>query len=103
MGRSFNCHGCGHCCLQLIDAYNGCVSDADLARWRALGRNDLLAMVHTLDLGRGNRLHMAWVDPESGDDVERCPWLLDRIDGSGHLCGIEDVSTRRPLPRTERS
>ena len=30
-------------------------------------------------------------DPDSGDDVERCPWLIDRLDQKGHLCGIEDV------------
>lgn len=91
MSQRFNCHGCGHCCLQLIDAYNGCVSDADLLRWQKLGRDDILAWVQTLELGPGNRLHTAWVDPDSGDDVERCPWLLDKIDRNGHLCGIDQI------------
>ena len=91
MSHSFNCHGCGHCCLQLIDAYNGCVSDADLLRWQQLGRDDILAWVKTLELGPGNQLHTAWVVPDSGDDVERCPWLLDKIDRTGHLCGIDKI------------
>lgn len=91
MNRTFNCRGCGHCCLNLVDAFNGCVSDADLERWQRLGRTDLLARVKTLVLGPGNLLHTAWLDPESGEDVERCPWLLDRIDRTGYLCCIDDI------------
>jgi len=91
MSQVFKCRCCAHCCLNLVDAYNGCVSDADLLRWRKLGRNDLLVWVRTLDLGPGNQLHTAWVDPESGEDVERCPWLLERVDRQGFLCGIESV------------
>lgn len=89
MSQTFNCNCCGHCCLTLIDAYNGCISDDDLTRWQQQKRDDLLAWVVTLDLGPGNKLHTAWIDPTTGDDVERCPWLLDIIDRSGHLCGIE--------------
>ena len=91
MKHTFHCCNCGHCCLNLVDAYNGCVSDADLQRWRDLGRDDLHAWVKTLDLGPDNKLHTAWVDPESKDDVERCPWLLERLDRKGHLCGIDDI------------
>lgn len=89
--RRFDCRCCGHCCLTLVDAYNGCVSDADLQRWREQGRSDLLAWVRTLDLGPGNQLHLAWIDPATGEDVERCPWLLDRLDRQGYLCAIEDT------------
>jgi len=88
---AFNCRRCGRCCLTLVDAYRGCVSDADLERWRQQGRDDLLAWVVTLELGPGNRLHTAWVDPASGDDVERCPWLHELADGSGYFCGIDAV------------
>jgi Fe-S-cluster containining protein len=91
MNHTFKCRYCGHCCLNLVDAFNGCVSDADLERWRRLGRTDLLARVKTLDLGPGNQLHTAWLDPETGDDVERCPWLLDRIERQGYLCGIDGI------------
>jgi len=84
----FNCRRCGHCCLTLVDAYNGCVSEADLARWRQSGRHDLLAWVQTLELAPGNTLHLAWVDPESGEDVERCPWLAGSAPGN-YACAIE--------------
>lgn len=91
MDRQFSCRCCGHCCLTLIDAYNGCVSDNDLQRWQQLGRNDLLEWVETLTLSPDNQLHMAWIDPETGQDVERCPWLLDKIDHNGYLCGIDKI------------
>jgi len=89
--KGFNCLCCGHCCLNLVDAYRGCVSDADLALWRREGRSDILAWVDSIDLGRGNVLHSAWVDPETGDDVDRCPWLAEAPEGGGYLCGIHDL------------
>lgn len=87
----FNCRRCGHCCQQLIDAYNGCVSDADLERWRQAGRHDLLERVQTLDLGRGNRLHLAWIDPATGEEVERCPWLVGDSTMGGFSCSIDAI------------
>jgi len=87
----FNCRRCGHCCRSLVDAYRGCVSDADLERWRRQQRDDLLLRVQTLDLGPGNRLHLAWFDPASGEEVESCPWLLAAPDSAQVLCGINSV------------
>lgn len=78
---SFRCRRCGHCCRALRDAWNGEVSAADVARWRGAGREDLLRCIETLDLGHGNRLHLAWRDPHSGEEVERCPWLTETADG----------------------
>jgi Fe-S-cluster containining protein len=84
-----------------VDAYRGCVSDADLARWKSAGRGDLLARIDSLDLGRGNILHLAWIDPETREDADRCPWLLDLPEGTGHLCGIENIKPDhcRQFPR----
>ncbi|PLX89249.1 MAG: hypothetical protein C0618_01690 [Desulfuromonas sp.] len=89
--EGFDCRQCGHCCLNLKDAYSGCVDESDLKRWIEAGRDDLLVWVETLRLSRDNILHRVWVDPETGDDVERCPWLLDRLDRRGFLCGIDEV------------
>ena len=91
MKTTFVCRGCGHCCLNLPDAYNGCVSEADVQRWRRNGRLDILKRLDAVDLGPGNRLYLAWLDPETGEDVDRCPWLLERIDRHGFLCGIDDI------------
>ncbi len=95
---------CGHCCLNLVDAYRGCVSDADLELWHSKGRHDLLSRVETLDLGPGNRLHLAWIDPETGDDVERCPWLIENPKDGGHSCSINDVKPEhcRSYPEHEK-
>ncbi|MBW6512429.1 MAG: YkgJ family cysteine cluster protein [Desulfuromonadaceae bacterium] len=100
----FSCLLCGHCCLNLVDAYRGCVSDADLDLWRREGRDDLLAWVETLDLGHGNLLHTAWVDPETGDDVDRCPWLQELPEQRGYLCSINAVKPQhcREYPEHRR-
>jgi len=87
----FNCLRCGHCCLTLVDAFAGCISDADLARWQLAGRDDILARIESLDLGRGNRIHFAWVDPLTRDDVERCPWLAELPENGGFHCSIEAI------------
>jgi len=87
----FDCRRCGHCCRALVDAYRGCVSDGDLDRWRRAGRTELLAMVTTLDLGRGNLLHLAWIDPESGEEVDACPWLETDPQNGTCSCSIHDV------------
>jgi len=91
MNFTFACRCCGHCCLNLPDAFNGCVSEADVQRWGQHDRGDILSRIEAIDLGPGNRLYVAWLDPDTGDDVERCPWLLDRVDRHGYLCGIEEI------------
>ncbi len=100
----FNCRRCGHCCRTLVDAYRGCVSDADLARWRREGRSDLLARVETLDLGRGNLLHLAWVDPATREEVDACPWLLVDPASNQVRCSINAVKPDhcRKFPENRR-
>ncbi len=102
--RGFNCRQCGHCCRNLIDAYRGCVTDVDLELWRRTGRHDLLAWVETLDLGRGNRLHLAWIDPATGEEVESCPWLVEMQPGPSFTCGIHEVKPQhcRNFPEHRR-
>ncbi len=101
--RGFSCRRCGHCCLNLVDAYRGCVSDADLERWRKEGRDDILAWISTLDLGHGNLLHLAWIDPQTQEEVDRCPWLVD-VGAQGFLCGINDVKPQfcRDYPENKK-
>lgn len=59
------CLGCGICC----DLYGHTLSAsaADLERWRAQGRQDLLARV-----GPGGEL---WWDPEAGVRLDHCPFF----------------------------
>ena len=100
----FECRRCGQCCRNLVDAYRGCVSDADLARWRRGGHSELLARVESLELGPGNTLHLAWLDPETGEEVDACPWL-DQDPASGLSgCRIEAVKPDhcRRFPQNRR-
>lgn len=87
---TFRCRECGSCCRTLIDAYNGEVSSADLARWQKAGRLDILARIDSRDYGHGNIVHYAWIDPESGDDVDLCPWLIPSGSG-GWRCAIHTL------------
>lgn len=80
------CRACGVCC----EVYAGTLtaSPADLERWRAEGRADLLALV-----GEGGAI---WVDPATGQRPERCPFLR-RTGPEAALCGIH--STKPELCR----
>lgn len=71
------CRACGTCC----ELFGGHLraSEADLGRWRAQGREDLLSRV--------NRLGWIWVNPESGRRIERCPYL-ERADDETARCAI---------------
>jgi Fe-S-cluster containining protein len=74
------CLGCGRCC----DSFGGHLqaSEADLARWRALGRDDLLARVSAIG--------WIWIDPATGSLEERCPFLV-RTGPDAATCAIHDV------------
>jgi len=77
-GRTCAC--CGRCCESFgghLHAY-----DADMRRWKREGRDDLLRMV--------NRLGWIWVDPETRQPLERCPFI-HRSDSGLLLCSINDT------------
>ena len=41
--RRFECMQCGQCCLNLTDSFATCATEADVRRWAAAGRKDILA------------------------------------------------------------
>jgi hypothetical protein len=43
--EKFECARCGHCCLDLSDAYQASVPDSDVLRWKCENRSDILAWV----------------------------------------------------------
>lgn len=75
------CACCGQCCLYFGGHLHA--SDRDLARWKLEGRDDLLARV--------NRLGWIWVDPETKQLVDPCPFL-QQLDE--HLWGCSIYETR---------
>ena len=69
--QNFKCKQCGHCCLNLIDAFQTSVSDEDVALWEMEGRYDILEWVSSIPLGDDNYIHDIWINPKTGDDVWR--------------------------------
>lgn len=71
------CACCGNCC----EAFGGHLnaSKYDLERWRNEGREDLLSRV--------NRLGWIWVDPETKEREDRCPFI-HKIDDERSICSI---------------
>ena len=74
------CSGCGNCC-ELFGRHLR-ASPADIARWRSLGRADLLSRV--------NRLGWIWVDPQTQRQEERCPFLERTGPETAH-CTIHEI------------
>lgn len=74
------CLGCGQCC----EAFGGHLhaSARDLERWRAHGREDLLA--------RASAIGWLWIDPATGTLEDRCPYLA-RTGPETARCGIYDL------------
>jgi hypothetical protein len=47
----FQCRQCGHCCTNVSGAFSACATVADIARWEAAGRDDILAWVDRIEVG----------------------------------------------------
>jgi Fe-S-cluster containining protein len=79
----FKCNGCGKCCLS-AGALPATAEDYQM--WLDAGEKGQriieTAMVITpvvIDI---------WVDPETGEDVDRCPWLRKRPPERGARLGL---------------
>lgn len=80
--RSHNveCACCGHCC----DSFGGHLhaSKNDLERWQVEGRDDLLEKV--------NRLGWVWVDPQTKQLIDPCPFIK-QIEPGRRVCSINNT------------
>jgi uncharacterized protein len=74
------CLCCGECCESFGWHLNA--SRADLERWKQTGREDLLSRV--------NRLGWIWINPHTGQQEERCPFIK-RTSPETALCSIQDT------------
>ena len=75
-----SCACCGRCCEYFGGHLHA--SDHDMERWCREGREDLLSRV--------NRLGWIWVDPETKELLERCPFIA-RISEQQSICGIQET------------
>lgn len=87
----FTCKQCGHCCLNISGAINVCATEGDIRCWRENNRSDILEWVDVIYLGEGHRVYDIWVDPRTGNDVTRCPWLQKLPGKNTFICRIHDM------------
>lgn len=102
--QDFECKQCGQCCLNLHDAFQTSVSDEDVAMWRKAGRDDILEWVDSIPLGGENYIHDIWINPRTGDDVWRCPWLRKLPKQDKYICRIHDMKPEhcRNYPKSQK-
>jgi Fe-S-cluster containining protein len=102
--RYFQCKQCGNCCLNLSDAFQTSVTDEDIRRWEEKGRYDILEWVSAIVLGDGQFVYDIWINPRTGEDVARCPWLRKLPNQNKYICRIHDVKPEhcRKYPKSRK-
>jgi len=65
----------------------------DIDLWEKEGRYDILKWVDNGDI---------WINPKTGEDVDRCPWLRKRNNMPTYYCRIHNVKPKvcREYPKT---
>lgn len=81
--EKFNCKQCGHCCINLSDAYCNYALDEDVNRWKFEDRYDILKFVD-----KSSFLNDIWIDQETGEALDRCPWLKKLPNNDRYICRI---------------
>jgi Fe-S-cluster containining protein len=59
--------------------------------WKANNRNDILAWVSVIEAGGLVFAYDIWMHPETGEDVEVCPWLIHDEKRQRYACSIHDM------------
>lgn len=97
------CRQCGHCCINVSGAFSACATEADIERWEEAGRADILSWVDPIAAGDGC-VYDIWVNPKTGEDVRRCPWLRKVRAEDRYVCRIHDLKPEhcRQYPKSQR-
>ena len=103
----FKCKQCGNCCLNL-NGFSTCASDADVRRWEAAGRTDILEWVDTIEVG-DQRIYDIWIEGTYSSRprnklIAQIFYDLEIIERYGSGIGRIDNACREaglPLPRIE--
>jgi len=97
--EKFECIQCGHCCLNLSDAYQTSVPDSDVERWKCEQRLDILVWVDTFA-----DINDIWISPKTGEYVNRCPWLRKLPKQNKYICRIHETKPEhcRNFPKSKR-
>jgi Fe-S-cluster containining protein len=97
--EKFKCIQCGHCCLNLSDAYQTSVPESDIKRWKREQRFDILEWV-----GPFEGMDEIWISPKTGEYVIRCPWLRKLPNQEKYICRIHETKPKkcRNFPKSKR-
>nr|WP_319397012.1 YkgJ family cysteine cluster protein [uncultured Desulfobacter sp.] len=97
--EKFKCIQCGHCCIDLPDAIETSVPDSDVLRWERENRYDILDWVVPFA-----GLNDIWIDPKTGEPVDRCPWLKKLPKKNIYICRIHETKPEhcRNFPKSKR-
>ena len=97
--EKFKCVQCGHCCLDLPDAYQTSALDSDIRRWKRENRTDILERIDTF-----GGLNDIWINPKTGELVSRCPWLRKLPKKNKFICRIHETKPEhcRNFPKSKR-
>jgi Fe-S-cluster containining protein len=89
--------------MNLYDAFSTCATDEDIAMWQNAGRKDILEWVDPIQVGT-HFVYDIWINPVTGDDVKRCPWLRKLPNQDKYICRIHDLKPEhcRNYPRSRK-
>jgi len=83
----FVCKRCGNCCRHLG---NVCTRE-DWQLWQRLGRSDILSWVKKEQSNDGQIQYRIWIDPQTGQPAESCPFLAPQPGKNTFGCTIQAV------------
>jgi hypothetical protein len=92
--KDFKCNRCGKCCLNLYDALTICAAEEDAQLWIREGGQFILDWVDPIPIGGGQFVPDIWINPNTHDDVPRCPWLRKLPNKDKYICRIHDVNPK---------
>ncbi len=92
--ENFTCRQCGRCCRTLD--YHHDITAADVQRWKALGRDDILRWVDPITAGNRNEPagYRIWVVPGTHQLATSCPFLKKEPSADRWICDIHAVKPK---------
>ena len=87
--EGFECRQCGHCCQSLDYRYE--ITEADVARWQASGRTDIMEWVGVFKGAHHETIYQIWVTPGTRQRAQTCPFLKKEARSKRWICLIHDA------------
>ena len=99
--EGFECIQCGHCCKNLCP---NSATEEDYQTWENQERWEIIDYVSTCKVGDQVLFHDIWIDPETGDEVDECPFLDHHPDTNKYECIIHSVKPKvcRDYPTSKK-